>query len=291
MKNRLTAHETFVIEKQFATLPAQVFSAWSDPDVKSEWFAKSSSFDFKVGGKETNQGGPPDGPVFTFEACFQEIVQNRRIVYTYTLDNGDTRISVSLVTVEFQPAENNRTRLTYTEQGVFLDGHDTPEIRKHGTEIMLDKLDEVIQSRVEREVVNTRVLQASRDQLFKAISEPALLAQWWGPKGFTNTIQQFDFRPGGIWEYVMHGPDGKDHENKSEFIEVVKPNRIVLRHLEPVHSFLLTMTFVELGDKTEITWTLLFDTKAEWDKVHSFVAEGNEQNFDRLEAVLRKIEA
>ncbi|WP_336885119.1 SRPBCC family protein [Caldalkalibacillus salinus] len=272
-------------------MPAQVFTAWSHPEVKSQWFAEPDSFNFKVGGKETNQGGPPDGPVFTFEACYQDIVQDRRIVYTYTMNNGDTRISVSLVTVEFQPIENNGTRLTYTEQGVFLDGHDTPEIRKHGTEIMLDKLDEAVQSRMEREVVNTRVLHARREQILRAISEPEFLAQWWGPKGFTNTIQQFDMRPGGIWKYVMHGPDGKDHENKSEFIEVVRPQRIVLRHLEPVHQFFLTMTFVELDEKTELTWTMLFDTKAERDKVQRFVSEGNEQNFDKLEAILKEMEA
>ena len=83
----------------------------------------------------------------------------------------------------------------------------------------------------DREIVSTRVFEAPRETVFRAWTDPDHLARWWGPKGFTNTLQEFDSRPGGIWRFVMHGPDGKAYKNKSVFIEVVKPERIVFQHV------------------------------------------------------------
>lgn len=136
---RFVKHATFVVERTYAASIEKVYNAWSDPDAKAKWFSKAEHFEFCVGGREYSRGGPPEGPVFTFEACYQEIVPQRRIVYTYTLDSGDTRISASLTTVEFIPTESG-TMLIFTEQGAFFDGHDTPEIREHGTNEMLNTL-------------------------------------------------------------------------------------------------------------------------------------------------------
>jgi uncharacterized protein YndB with AHSA1/START domain len=145
MNKRFATHETFVIEKTYRASPAQVFAAWTDYEAKAKWFPKADEFDFRVGGRESNRGGPPDGPIFTFDAYYQEIVPNQRIVYSYTMDIDETRISASLTTVEFKQAEAG-TQLIYTEQGAFLDGHDTVAERKHGTGIMLDKLGQVFQN-------------------------------------------------------------------------------------------------------------------------------------------------
>ncbi|UVI29520.1 SRPBCC family protein [Paenibacillus spongiae] len=136
-------HSTFVIERNYKHSPARLFAAWAGQAAKAAWFPKADEFDFRVGGREYNRGGPPGGPIFTFDACYQEIVPDRRIVYSYTLDMEETRLSVSVTTVEFKP-EDGGTRLIYTEQGVFLDGHDTPEQREHGTKIFLDKLGDVL---------------------------------------------------------------------------------------------------------------------------------------------------
>jgi uncharacterized protein YndB with AHSA1/START domain len=143
MNNRFATHDTFVVERVYNTNRECVFAAWSDPTIKSQWFQKAKEFDFRVGGLETNQGGPPGGPVYRFNARYEEIVPNQRIVYTYTMDMGETRISVSVTTVEFKQ-EESETRLIFTEQGTFLDGHDSAEAREHGTKIMLDKLGEVL---------------------------------------------------------------------------------------------------------------------------------------------------
>lgn len=144
MTKRSTTHSTFALEREYDTPPARVFAAWSDPAAKAQWFGASDfELDFRVGGQEVNRGGPDGGPVFTYEALYQDIVQGERIVYTYDMLMDDTRISVSVVTVEFAPAGDG-TLLTYTEQGAFLDGHDTPEQRQSGTGTTFDKLGEVL---------------------------------------------------------------------------------------------------------------------------------------------------
>jgi uncharacterized protein YndB with AHSA1/START domain len=121
--------------------------------------------------------------------------------------------------------------------------------------------------------------------VFQAFADPRQLALWWGPKGFSNTIQAFDLRPGGRWRLVMHGPDGANYENESEFVEVSRA-RIVFRHLEPIHRFQMTMTFTEHCGQTQLTWRMLFESAEEVTKLKNFIAQANEQNFDRLEAHL-----
>lgn len=136
---RFATHDTFVIEKTYEAAPDRVFAAWSDAQAKAGWFTKADTFEFRVGGRETSRGGPPEGPVFTFDATYHEIVPSERIVYGYTLDMGEIRISASVVTVEFKPVGAG-TQLIFTEQGAFLDGHDSPSAREHGTNAMLDML-------------------------------------------------------------------------------------------------------------------------------------------------------
>jgi uncharacterized protein YndB with AHSA1/START domain len=136
------------------------------------------------------------------------------------------------------------------------------------------------------EIVSTRHLAAPRETVFEAFSDPGALAKWWGPIGFTNTIDVFDFWPGGSWKYTMHGPDGTDYYNESQFDEIVAPERIVLTHLRPMHRFVMTMTYdVEAGG-TRITWRMRFDSAEEVARIREFVVPANEQNFDRLAAAL-----
>jgi uncharacterized protein YndB with AHSA1/START domain len=137
----------------------------------------------------------------------------------------------------------------------------------------------------DREIVTTRVFDAPRELVFKAWTHPDHLAKWWGPKGFTNTFQEFDMRPGGVWRFIMHGPDGVDYKNKSVFVEVVKPERIVLQHVSGPR-FQVTATFTQQAGKTRLTFHMLFETAAECAKVKVYAVEANEQNFDRLEAQL-----
>ena len=140
-----------------------------------------------------------------------------------------------------------------------------------------------------REIVSTRVFDAPQERVFKAFSDPNHLAQWWGPKGFTNTIHEFDLRPGGHWRLVMHGPDGNNYQNESVFVEVVRPERVVFKHLEPVHSFQMTLIFEQQGEKTKLIWRMIFDSPDEDTKVRDIILAANEQNFDRLGEYLNKM--
>lgn len=131
-------------------------------------------------------------------------------------------------------------------------------------------------------IINSRIFAASPRAVFAAFRDPARLAQWWGPRGFTSTIHQFDFRLGGTWRFTMRGPDGTACEMDKQFTEIVVPERIVLRHFQVGHDFVLTMSFAARGDGTELTWTMRFADPAEAAKVRDFVRQANEENFDRL---------
>lgn len=135
------------------------------------------------------------------------------------------------------------------------------------------------------DVASWRVLDATPAQVWRALSDGARLAQWWGPYGFTNTFEEFDFRPGGAWRLVMHGPDGADYPNESRFVELAENERVVIHHLSG-HEFVLTLKLSAEGDRTRIDWHQRFDSAAECAKVREFVRLANEQNLDRLAAQL-----
>ena len=140
----------------------------------------------------------------------------------------------------------------------------------------------------EREVVSSREFPLPPERVFAAFRDPVRLAEWWGPHGFTNTIREFDLRPGGRWHLVMHGPNGADFENESVFVEVRPPHRVVFDHLEPVHRFRMTMDFAPRDGGTVLTWRMCFDSEAECARSRPLVTAGNEQNFDRLAAHLAR---
>lgn len=143
MNERSIQHATFVIERIYGASSARVFAAWADPETKAQWFPKADEFAFQVGGRECNHG-THGGATYTFDAHYQDIVPDQRIAYTYVMDRDETRISVSVVTVEFQKSSTG-TRLIYTEQGAFFDGEDKPEYREQGTKGLLDSLDAMLQ--------------------------------------------------------------------------------------------------------------------------------------------------
>lgn len=134
----------------------------------------------------------------------------------------------------------------------------------------------------------TRTVKASREQVFRAWTDPAMLAQWWGPNGFTNTIHVFEPKPGGAWKLTMLGPDGAAYPNESRFMEVVPDERIVFEHLRPMHPFIAEVRFTEAPEGTHIDWRMIHPSKEEFDKVIGFVPAANEQNLDRLETLLNE---
>jgi uncharacterized protein YndB with AHSA1/START domain len=143
-------------------------------------------------------------------------------------------------------------------------------------------------STADREFVHSRVIDAPRERVFRAVADPTHLARWWGPSGFSSTFAEFDFRPGGTWRFVLHGPDGKDYPNHNVFLEVLEPQRIVVEHVVG-HHFVLTITLADDGGKTRVGWRQVFDTAAERERIAPIVVQANEENLDRLAAEVRNV--
>ncbi|MFE5320713.1 SRPBCC family protein [Paenibacillus sp. NPDC056579] len=138
----------------------------------------------------------------------------------------------------------------------------------------------------DREIVITRVINAPRDLVFDAWTKEEHLSKWWGPRGFTTTFEKFEMKPGGTWQFTMHGPDGVNFPNTNEIIEVVKPERIVFKHAVFPH-FVATALFEDLDGKTKLTYGTVFEESAEvFDKVKTYAVPGAEETMDRLEELL-----
>jgi uncharacterized protein YndB with AHSA1/START domain len=146
MTTRSVQHGRFTIERRYDAPPARVFAAWTEPEARRRWAVPGTNwalaepqFDFRVGGHETARFGDPGDPLYCSRTAYLDIAQDQRIVFTYTVDRGDIRISASLMTVQLQP-NGAGTRLILTEMAAYLDGGDQPEIRRQGWDSMLDKL-------------------------------------------------------------------------------------------------------------------------------------------------------
>ena len=128
---------------------------------------------------------------------------------------------------------------------------------------------------------HSRELPAPPEAVFGAFSDPARLARWWGPDGFSNSFDTFEFRPGGRWIFTMHGPDGVHHPNQSEFLEVVPPSRIRIKHVNQPH-FELSISLEPSAAGTLLSWVGVFENQEFAEKMRGFLEAANEQNLDRL---------
>jgi uncharacterized protein YndB with AHSA1/START domain len=134
----------------------------------------------------------------------------------------------------------------------------------------------------------SRDIPALPDQVFAAFSDPERLARWWGPAGFTNTFSVCEFKPGGRWSFVMHGPEGGHYPNESVFAEVEPPWKIVVQHISGP-KYRLTITFASSAAGTTVSWDQAFESADVASRIEHIVVPANEQNLDRLSAeVLRK---
>jgi uncharacterized protein YndB with AHSA1/START domain len=143
---RSVVHATFCIERTYAASSAQVFKALTDPAAKAKWFTGGNGYtllaremDVRPGGREHVQGRWETGVVSTFDAVYQDVIADERIVYAYEMHMDDRKISVSLATLELKPAGTG-TCLVMTEQGAFLDGYDDAGSRERGSNFLLDAL-------------------------------------------------------------------------------------------------------------------------------------------------------
>ena len=149
---------------------------------------------------------------------------------------------------------------------------------------------EIINTTPDCEIVSSRIFDTKKENLYRAWSGPNHLKNWWGPNEFTNTFNEFDFRVGGKWSFIMHGPDKGNYANEREFIKIEKASLIAWkRYSKPI--FQVVATFREIDtNKTQLIFKMLFETAEECSKVKTFAIDKNEENLDRLESDLAVME-
>jgi len=202
----------------------------------------------------------------------------REVLSTFELTEDGDRTILHLTGVPITPTE--------AEKKMFEGGRAGMDKGFDGTWSVLDEylaLAKQGEGRTsDREMVLSRVIDAPREKIFDAWADPAKIAKWWGPRGFHSTIDKYDFRPGGKWKFVMHGPDGKDYPNDNSFVEIVRPERVVVRHNGPP-IFQIAATFEDLGGgKTRIVWRGTFESAEVLEKVRSYAQPGAEDNLAKL---------
>ena len=146
----------------------------------------------------------------------------------------------------------------------------------------------------DREIMISRAIDAPRELVFEAFTEVRHLSQWWGPEGFTTTTRAFEFRVGGEWDFVMHGPDGTDYQDWITWTDIAPPERIALLHGESrgdPNAFESVITFAADGGATRIEMRTVFPTKELRDEaVEKYRAiEGGQQTLNHLAAYVTEI--
>jgi uncharacterized protein YndB with AHSA1/START domain len=138
---------------------------------------------------------------------------------------------------------------------------------------------EAVFKTTEREILSSRVINFPQEQVFEAFRNLDVLARWWGPEGFSNTFHTFDFRPGGVWEFIMHGPNGADYPNKSTFVEITEPERVVFDHIMPP-KFRMTISIEksEQANQTRFGFHMLFESAGVCEQLKGLCVPVNEQN-------------
>ncbi|MGE0331639.1 MAG: SRPBCC domain-containing protein [Ramlibacter sp.] len=140
-----------------------------------------------------------------------------------------------------------------------------------------------------RSDIRHTLIAAAPAAVFAAMSDPVRVARWWGPAGFTSTIHEFDFKPGGRWLLTLHGPDGTDYANESRFVRVQPPGVWEIEHLSG-HHFVLTIELAPSGNATRVHWRQTFDTAEHYEPLAGFLATANQQNLERLAAEVQSQE-
>lgn len=289
------------ITRIIAAPPALVFKAWLDPKQLAEWWGPKvftnpvCEVDPRVGGKWRIVMRAPDGTEYPCGGEYREIVYPTRLVFTNcAMDKEDNRILDGITTVNFA-THQGKTMLILTTRATAMVDYAAAYLTgmEAGWTQSLDKLQaEFPEDEINaRTILVSRIVSAPQELVWDAITDPKKIVHWWGPRGFTNTIEVMDLRPGGQWKHIMHGPDGTDYPNESVFEEITKPSRLVFTHTGgklggPSADFRSTWTFDALGPSmTVVTIRMVFANAQVRDAIaESYGAvEGGHQTLGRLD--------
>jgi len=299
LKNFVEGKRTgeMILTRVFDAPRELMWKLWTEREHIGKWWGPKGftlpgcEMDFRTGGTYRFVMRGPDGRDNPFHGVYREVIRNERIVFTAILD--DLPGHELLTTVTFADV-GGKTKLTVrqtTPPGEA--GRGQNQGWSETLERLADHLGSLATLVGDREIAAVRVFDAPRDLVWKVWTEPEHIAKWWGPKGFTTTTHKMEVKPGGVWRFVMHGPD-RDYQNKVTYLEVVKPERLVYKHggekeIEPV-NFQVTVTFAEQGGKTRLDMRMVFPSANARDYVIKTYGamEGLNETLARLEEYLTK---
>jgi uncharacterized protein YndB with AHSA1/START domain len=272
VRKQLTEKDREIVISRVLQAPREmVWLAMVDPQQMCNWWGPRGftttvhEMDLRPGGiwRLTMHG--PDGTDYPNRCIFQEVVKPERIAYTLVGGkNGGTDVGFD-ATWTFESVDEKTTRLTICM--AFVSASDRDRVAQEygvieGGKQTLERLEEhliCVKSEMFRSIVITRMYAAPPSVVFKAWTDPIELAQWWGPKGFTNSVCEIDPRVGGRWRIVMRAPDGAEYPCGGVYREIVEPNRLVFTNVavdkngQAIINGLTTVEFEEVGGGTKLT--------------------------------------
>jgi uncharacterized protein YndB with AHSA1/START domain len=305
-----------------------VYQAWTDPEHLKHWHAAPQGFTVSVEEMNLRCGGKfricmhsAESGDHRLEGTYREVVPPERLVFTHCWLGVDGKAGhETLVTMLFRDF-GGKTKLTLRQRGFrsieSRDGHrlgwagTLDRLAAYATSVRQKDASGIERSNrgtgqtdkesagSDREIVIARVVNASRDMVWQALTNPQQLAIWWGPHGFATTVHEMDLRPGGIWQLTMHGPDGAEYPNRCVFLEIVPFERLVYRldggrRGERRAQFESTWTLEQVGEHANrLTIRMVFESAAERDRVARDygAVEGGKQTLERLGTHLVAVES
>jgi uncharacterized protein YndB with AHSA1/START domain len=282
------------VERILEAPVALVWRCITTPEDMSRWFFDLKEFKPQPG-FEFEFTVEHQGMTYRHLCKVTEVIPQKKIAYTWRYHGHQGE---SVVTYELF-AEGNRTRLKLTHDGLETFPK-TPSFARKNFEGGWNSISAALKDsvdNVDREIFVSREFDAPRELLWEAMTNPKHVVNWWGPRGFTTTIETMDFRVGGDWKHVMRGPDGAEYPNHSVFKEIVKPEKIVYSHGGGKKGgrgvqFVSTWTFEDLAkNKTRLSIRMVFSTIDDRDFVvreHKAI-EGGKQTLERMAEYVRKL--
>lgn len=265
----------------------QVWQALATSDALAEWMFPND-FQPEVGRRFTFQVPPNprlNFPGLTVRCEVLECLPPSRLSFSWS---AGAPVENTVVRFDLE-SDGDGTRIHFEHAGFDLAhafGQQALQGAEYGWAKMFKSLEDVV-GRPSASLTAERVLPFSPHQVFAAFERPALLAEWWGPNGFRNTFEKFEFEPGGRWVFVMHGPNGVDYPNENLFRALEPGAKVVLEH---IHApwFTLKITLAPHGEHTQLAWVQTFENADTAAKISAAIGRANEENLDRLQAVLTR---
>lgn len=292
-----TAQE-LVIQRTFQAPRTLVYQAWTRAEHLSRWWGPDGFItarceaDPRPGGQIRIDMQAFDGTIYPMKGTYQELVEPERIVFLSAALDPDGKPLFEVLNTVTLEEKNGQTLQTLTARVVsrqspladqYLSG------MEQGWSESLVRLGCWVRAG-EQEILIQRDFNAPRERVFRTFIDPRHVSNWWGPRGFRTTTHEMDVRPGGVWRFIMHGPDGTDHQNHVTYTEVLRQERLAYRHGgNNVSDFDVTWTFEEVEGKTRVTLSMVASSREAHQWMVEFGAvEGGYDTLTRLALVLEE---